>query len=289
LRRSDITVKKIAIALMFAGISAVGASAADLPAKIYSKAPAVAAPAYDWSGFYVGANMGADWQDASFTSNVVGCEVLGCGTGTGHIGSDAAVGPAGTGSKNALGFTGGGQIGVNWQVNSLVIGAEADINALSGKPKIGPGPFQLAEGGTFTLANAASANWLATVRGRVGFAADRILVYVTGGAAFANMNFSQSYSDDLGGSSTPLTNFSISSTKTGYAAGAGLEYAVTNNWSVRGEYLYAAGFSALGGSYLPIATTGNSDLHSGSAKLNISLARFGLNYKFGGPFVANNR
>jgi outer membrane immunogenic protein len=281
-------VKKLTAALLFSAVSAVSASAADLPAKTYAREPVVAVdPVYNWTGFYVGANVGADWQKASFTSDVVSCAILGCGTGTGHIGSDPAIAASGTGSNHALGFTGGGQVGYNWQISSLVVGVEADINALSGKPNIGPGPFALSGGGTFTLANSASANWLATVRGRVGFAADRVLVYVTGGAAFAGISYNQSYSDVLGlGSTTPLTNFSTSSTKTGYAVGAGLEYAVTNNWTVKGEYLYAGGFPAVGGSYLATATTGNSDFHSGSAKLDISLARVGLNYKFGGPIVA---
>jgi outer membrane immunogenic protein len=260
-----------------AALMAGPAMAADLarPAPVYVPPPPVpvVVAVFSWTGFYIGANIGADWQRASFTSNEIGGA---------HIGTDPAEAAAGTGSNTATGFTGGGQIGFNWQYDSLVVGAEADINGISGKPSIGPGPFPftVVAGPTFTLANTANATWLATVRGRIGFAADRVLVYLTGGAAFTTVKFSQSYSDNCC-SSTPLTTFSTSSEKTGYALGGGLEYAFTNNWIGRVEYLYAGGFADVGGSYLATAGSGNSDLHSGSGKLNISMARVGLNYKFG--------
>jgi outer membrane immunogenic protein len=228
----------------------------------------------------VGGNVGGDWQRASFNSNLIGCNVAGCASGLPHIGFDPAIAAAGTGSSTQAGFTGGGQFGYNWQINSLVLGVEADINAVSGKPGIAAASAVSVNVGTFTLANSANADWLATVRGRVGFAADRFLIYATGGVAFSHINFSQSFSDICCTSRTPLTTFSTSSWKTGYAVGWGLEYAITNNWSLRGEYLYAGGFGSVGGSYGATSVNGNGDLHSGSASLSIQEARVGLNYKF---------
>ena len=128
--------KNLVVALLFSAVSAVSASAADLPAKTYTKEPVMVAPVYSWSGFYVGGNVGADWQNASFTSDVVSCRVLGCGTGLAHIGSDPAVGPAGTGSNTAAGFTGGGQIGINWQVSSLVLGGKLTSPPFPASPRL---------------------------------------------------------------------------------------------------------------------------------------------------------
>jgi outer membrane immunogenic protein len=252
------------------------AMAADMPVK----APLRAVTAYSWTGFYVGGNVGGNWQRASFESNLIGCNVVGCASGLPHIGFDPAIAAAGTGSNTQGGFTAGGQVGYNWQINSLVLGVEADINALSGKPAIAAAGAVSVNTGTFTLANSASADWLATVRGRAGFAADRFLIYATGGVAFAHIKFSQSFSDICCTSSTPLTTFTTSATKTGYAVGGGLEYAFASNWSLRGEYLYAGGFGAVGGSYVATSVNGNGDLHSGSARLSIQQARLGLNYKF---------
>lgn len=251
--------------------------AADMPVK----APLRAVTAYSWAGFYVGGNLGGAWQRASFSSTLIGCNIVGCANGLPHIGFDPAIAAAGTGSNTQGGFTGGGQFGYNRQINSLVLGVEADINALSGKPAIAAaGTVSAPNTGTFAIVNTANADWLATVRGRVGFAADRFLIYATGGAAFAHIEFSQSFSDLCCTQSTPLTTFATSATKTGYAVGGGLEYAFASNWSLRGEYLYAGGFGAVGGSYVATSVNGNGDLHSGSARLSIQQARLGLNYKF---------
>jgi len=269
--------------IALAALVASPAMAADaLAADMAVKAPLYKAPlpvAYSWTGFYLGGNVGVDWQRASFDSNLIGCNIAGCASGLPHIGFDPAIAAAGTGSNTKAGFTGGIQAGYNWQINSLVLGIEADINALSGKPAIAAAGAVSVNTGTFTLANSANASWLATVRGRVGFAADRVLIYATGGVAFANIKFSQSFSDICCTSRTPLTTFETSSWKTGYAVGWGLEYAITNNVSMRGEYLYAGGFGAVGGSYVATSINGNGDLHSGSAKLSIQQARAALNFK----------
>lgn len=259
-------------ALAAVGLASV-ASAADMSTKapMYTKAPP-AEPAWSWTGFYVGVNLGGDSEHASFTSNEIG---------GGHIGFDPAEPAAGTGTATKGGVAGGAQIGANWQTGSLVLGAEADIDLLSGKPSLQPGPLAFTNGapGTFTLATNARADWMSTVRARAGIAVDHTLIYVTGGAAFADIKVSQSYSDNCC-TTTPLTTASTTTVKTGYSVGGGLEYAINNHWSVRGEYLYAGGFGNVGVAYFATALSGNSDFHSGTANLTIQVARAAVNYKF---------
>lgn len=273
---------RAAAAVLFAAPAIAASLGPSLAADLPTKAPIVAAPVvYSWAGFYIGGNVGAAWQHASFSSTLIGCNIVGCANNLPHIGFDPAIAAAGTGSNTKVGFTGGGQIGYNWQINTLVLGVEADINAMSGKPALGATANVSAPStGTFTLATTANADWLSTVRGRLGFAADRYLVYVTGGAAFAHIKSKQSFSDVCCTQSTPLTTFTTSSWKTGYAVGGGAEYAFAGNWSLRGEYLYAGGFGSVGGSFVATATNGNGDLHTGSAKLSIHQARAGLNFRF---------
>jgi outer membrane immunogenic protein len=273
---------RAAAAALFAALATGPSLAADLPVARPVKAPIVAAPVlYNWSGFYVGGNVGAAWQHASFDSPLIGCNIAGCASGLPHIGFDPAIAAAGTGSNTKVGFTGGGQLGVNWQVNSVVFGVEADINGLSGKPGLAAtAPVSAPNTGNFTLATTANADWLATVRGRIGFAANRWLIYATGGAAFAHIKFNQSFSDLCCTSSTPLTTLATSKWKTGYAVGGGVEYAFAGNWSLRGEYLYAGGFGSVGGSYVATSANTNGDLHTASAKLSVHQARAGLNYRF---------
>lgn len=270
--------KSLIIPAAAAALFAAPAMAADLPVG----PPVVAAPlVYSWSGFYVGGNVGAAWQHARFSSTLTGCNLANCGILLPHIGFNPAIAAAGTGSNTKVGFSGGGQIGVNWQVNFLVFGVEADVNSLSGKATIGAtSAVSPPATGTFTIASEAHADWLGTVRGRLGFAADRFLIYVTGGAAFAHIKFNQSFSDNCCTSSTPLTTFATFGTKTGYAAGGGVEFGIASNWSVRGEYLFAGGFAAVGGSYVARSANGHGDLHTASAKLSIHQARAGLNYRF---------
>lgn len=281
----------VLVALAGISVFAVPAVAADLP-PLLAKAPA-APPPFSWSGFYVGINAGADWQRDDFTSTITGCDAVPrpaqCTGSIGHLGSSsssavaAQVAAAGTGSNTKVGGTGGGQFGFNWQTGGLVLGAEADIEAIGGAPAIGTNrPLDPFTGSFFSVTDHASADWLATVRGRIGYAADRLLFYATGGAAFTRINFSQSYSDIFGGPllGTPLTAFSASSTRTGYAVGAGVEYAFAGNWSARGDYLFAGGFGEVGGSYLAVAGTGNADVHSASVKLDVQMVRLGLNYRF---------
>jgi outer membrane immunogenic protein len=195
--------KKFLLASAAIAALATGAQAADLGAPRAPVAAAVYAPAFSWTGFYLGGHVGYGWAQARYT--------------------DFAT-PANNSSVNANGVFGGLQAGYNWQMNQFVFGLEADI-AASGMRR------------TYTAANLvdtyrASVPFLSTVRARAGFAADRALFYVTGGLGIATLQDRWSFG------AAPAVVTTASSTRAGYALGAGVEYAFTPNWTVKAEYMY---------------------------------------------------
>ncbi|MGH6683604.1 MAG: outer membrane protein [Pseudolabrys sp.] len=211
------------------------AAAADLPraAPVY-KAPAmIVAPPYNWTGFYVGGNIGYGWgsQDASLD-------------GFGSLGG-----------ANVDGIIGGGQIGYNWQMNQLVLGLETDFQ---GSDQKGDGGVA----GTATYTN--KLDWFGTLRGRVGYAFDRWLPYVTGGWAYGHGN--------LSGTSGGV-GFSGSNDYSGWTLGGGLEYAFLNNWSAKLEYLYIDFGDGPSATVVP-----GTNVSAG--KLTDNVVRLGVNYKF---------
>jgi outer membrane immunogenic protein len=219
---------------------------------------------------YVGLNAGGAWQREDTTTTM---------TPGGHIGVPATIAlinASGTGSATATGFIGGAQAGYNWQVNQAVFGLEVDIDGLSGNPTLnGAGPLNLAPN-TFTMTNSVKAQWMATVRPRLGVVFDRTLVYATGGLAMADIRYTQTYADTLS------SGFGTSTTTTvqgGWTAGGGIEQLIWDRWSVKLEYLYAK-FSSIGTAGLVTATTGNTNVLNGSADLTIQTVRAGINWKF---------
>src|SRR5262249_20402438 len=143
----------LASAAMLALTGLVGtANAADLPRQVYTKAPPMMAPYYNWTGFYVGINGGGGWGTANWNS---------------------------TGDFDVSGGVVGGTVGYNWQFGTGVVGPEGDIAwaDISGTTATG------CVGGGCSTKN----TWLGTARGRVGYAFDRIMPYVTGGAAFGDV------------------------------------------------------------------------------------------------------
>jgi outer membrane immunogenic protein len=179
-------------AIVIAAIST--ASAADLSRPMYTKAPPVAPYAFSWTGFYVGPNIGGKWAHTDDTLNVGGAS-LGLGSTT-----DSTV-------------IGGGQIGYNWQMGQWVVGLEGDIDAQHWSTT------RLLLGGTFT----ADSHWEASIRGRIGYTWDRVLLYATGGAAFTQLNVGTNIGAGL---------VSDDQTIVGGTVGGGIEYAVTNNISL---------------------------------------------------------
>jgi outer membrane immunogenic protein len=183
------------------------------------------------------------------------------------------------------GFTGGGQVGYNWQAGPVVLGIEADFNSLRlHKSRFIPN-VPNASPDTFSLAASSENDWMATVRGRIGYAYDRLLLYFTGGLAISHQRFSQTLTQL---NVAFFETGSVSATKHVPIFGGGLEYALGNGWSLKGEYLHAnlgeLAFSSAGScpALVPAPPPGTCEGFTGnhSNRLRIEIARAGINYKF---------
>lgn len=134
--------------------------------------------------------------------------------------------------------------------------------------------------------------WLATVRGRVGYTFDRFMVYGTGGVAFGEVETNVGFNCLVAGcAASPnviATSGSANDTRTGWVAGAGIEWMFANNWMVRAEYLHVDLGTATGTVFLPAfnCSPGGPCGMSYSRDLTYDMGRVGLSYKFGGPVVA---
>jgi outer membrane immunogenic protein len=229
-------------------LTGASAFAADLsPAPVPVKAPvAPMVSLYNWTGFYIGVNGGGGWN--SWT------------------GSAAAAGP-GINSLNGSGGLAGGTVGGNYQIGNVVLGLEgtydwADIS----NTQVGALGF-----GAGTLTLVTKNDYIATVAGRVGYAFDRVLIYGKGGAAFTRDKLNANLVGPVPG--TAVGTFD----RTGWLAGAGVEWAFWGNWSVKAEYDYM-GFGSLNeGTFV---TTGGLAVAPATVKLNIQTATVGINYKF---------
>jgi outer membrane immunogenic protein len=282
------------ILLATASLLAIGsvAMAADLPsAKGPPPAPIAYVPAFTWTGFYVGLNAGYSWNNNDLT--------YGFQTFDWWTGDNIWTGYPRSADVSSNGFTGGAQAGYNYQFGAFVVGVEADIQYVDGQKT-----WNYANSGTFTtgpldgesyalgLTAKSGIDWLGTVRARVGYAADRFLIYATGGLAYGNSDSSATIigttsgvTDHPFGTKYYFANWNgnNSDTKVGYAVGGGVEYAFTNNWTVRAEYLY---YNLGSDTYQPLGywdqgtgTVGNR-VPSIKSEINGSLLRLGVNYKF---------
>jgi outer membrane immunogenic protein len=225
------------IAAALLGLPA-GAQAADLPARPVHKAPpAVAAPARDWSGIYIGAQVGYGWGQSSGTQN-----------------ADGTFFPVVPYTLDPGGVLAGGHIGFNYQVGAFVVGGEADIEAsnLHGDATISA--FDQAY--FFNV----KADTLASVRGRIGWAHDALMLYGTGGVAWGHVT------------TPPLDT--LNGWRTGWTVGAGAEYALPRNWSARAEYRYTD---------LGRVSSFDPNLNStDDNKLSFHAVRVGVSRKLGG-------
>lgn len=236
------------VAALAAGQPAAAADIGRLPAKA---PPAVApVPVENWTGLYVGGNAGYSWgrSDLNYTFDAL---------------------PTVSTRLDPNSFIGGGQIGFNWQLGSLVLGVEGDVAWRHGN-----------DAATFTSSNVfgdfaafnTEQNWVGTVRPRVGFAAGHWLLYGTGGVAFGG--FQHSYTETQPG--VLMRAASDSDTKAGWTAGGGVEYAFANQWSLGVEYLYMD----FGTTTLTQPPTGPVPASSASFDDKSHVLRAKLNYKF---------
>lgn len=266
-----------------------GAALASVSALAISAGAPAHAQAYNWTGFYIGANLGGLWGHSDVTSSAP-CTATNsppayfCSTTFGQA-NGAAVGAAGTGSLSASGFTGGAQAGYNWQTANIVLGFETDFNAFHFRgsrsisavyPVNGP---EVGAGNSFTVGTSVEANWLYTLRGRIGWTVTpNVLAYATGGLALTQLQVANSFSDYQGASG----GGSNSATKAGWVVGGGVEWAFDKNWSAKAEYLYVDFGSVTVNSTINVVNSGTaySQNIGTSADLTASIARLGINYKF---------
>jgi outer membrane immunogenic protein len=270
--------KSLFVLASLLALGAGGASAADLPMK----ARVMPAPVYSWTGFYVGGNAGGAWSQSDAVTTTIFSP-------TGYFASTSpgAIAIAGAQRVNTSGFTGGLTAGYNWQSSNWVFGIESDFNyfGLSGSSRAS-GIYPCCAPTGFTVSSSESSSWLITVRPRLGvLVTASLLLYGTGGLAVANVKSNFLFTDTF---ATAAESAAISTTRYGWTAGAGAEYALMNGWSVKGEYLYAdLGRSSTTSTNLtaftpPIAFPSNIWNHSIDLRTNI--VRIGLNYKFGGAY-----
>ena len=193
------------------------AVAADLPRRATAPTPYVASvPVFTWTGFYAGVNAGYGWGSQKGTA-------------------DAAYG-------SLSGAQVGGTAGYNYQMGQIVLGMEGDWDWSNAKNTNG--------------AYISKQTSIATARGRIGYAVDRVLLFTTGGYAGGNVERT------FGATST-------SDWHNGYALGGGMEYAITNKVSAKAEYLYTDVSSKTDAASLP-----------SRAGLTQNTVRMGVNYRF---------
>ncbi|MBS0529365.1 MAG: porin family protein [Proteobacteria bacterium] len=238
--------KKILLGTVaLAALGLAQASAADLAPR-YTKAAPMMAAVYDWTGFYIGANGGGGWGRDRFST-----------TG-GSVGINTSGGFA------------GGQIGYNWQTGAWVLGLEADGDWADIKGTTG------CAAGLFVCSSDARA--LASFRGRVGYAVNNVLFYGTGGAGYANVH-NTALSLAAGVPAVGATG-AFNSDRWGYAAGAGIEWGFSPNWSAKVEYMHYG----LGSETAPAGTL-NPALNV-TSRVDIDTVKVGVNYRWGGPVIA---
>ncbi|GJE29476.1 outer membrane protein [Methylobacterium organophilum] len=242
--------KPISAALLCLGTGLASAQAADLPRRAAPPLPPVP-PAFTWTGFYAGVNAGYGFRSApsSFT--------------------DATYGTVTQSKTDRGGFLGGGQIGYNYQFTpgaGFVVGVETDIQgtafAKADAAYLGTTPY-------YTIGS--TLDYFGTVRGRVGYAFDRVLIYGTGGFAYgggSKSSYAASYTGTL-----------PSDFRTGYAFGGGFEYAFTEKLSAKIEALYV---NLKQSSTSTTVYDSSVPAYYGLAKTDpgFAVVRAGVNYRF---------
>jgi outer membrane immunogenic protein len=274
-------VKKLIAALLTVALGTATASAADLAPQTYTKAPVMVAPVYNWTGFYVGLNAGGAWNESNVTTSTVFSP-----TGYFATTSVPAIGTVGNQNINRSGFTGGATAGYNWQVGGAVLGVETDFNYFGIRgSSTGTGIYPCCAPTSFTVNSSESTDWLWTLRGRAGFlATPALLLYGTGGLAVANLKASYLFTDTFAAANESAA---ISTTRYGWTAGAGGEYALLNGWSIKAEYLYVdLGRASTTSTNLTVGIAFPTNVFTHTVNLRSNIGRVGINYKFGGPVVA---
>jgi outer membrane immunogenic protein len=273
--------KKVILAAVLAGISSTAAWAADLGAAV----PPVPVQVYNWSGFYVGGDLGV----AGVKQNTVSNFVQGS-TDTVHGNNTTNEQPNPIANTP---FVGGGYAGVNWQfAPSFVMGLEGDWQSVRSnfsfcrQTSSDSDPCSDNFRGFSTVGG--NVDWVATARGRLGWVSGPILLYGTAGVAFADVKTSLGLSCERDGCGEDdfhaLSTSGISSThKIGWVAGAGIEWMFAQNWILRGEWQHID-LGSVSSALSPSAALSPdcSCTLSATQKINLDILRAGVSFKFGG-------
>jgi opacity protein-like surface antigen len=244
----------------FAGVSkkfgdASAVSAAYLPGSVLSPIYKEPPPVYNWTGFYIGGNLGGAWSGLSGTNF---SDTLGSSFN----------------ASTSVQFIGGGEVGVNYQFsNGVVIGAEAMFDWLAPSQNA---PVSATAAGVLANIGTFNERWLTTATAKLGYGWDRVLLYAKGGGAWVASN---SPSISVAGAPASFTSAGNTTAST-WTAGFGLEWAFSSNWSLRAEYDYIA----LPNQNLTIAA-GTPTFGGEVISLNnrsLSIIALAVNYKFGG-------
>lgn len=271
----------IAVAGILIASAVQSAQAADLGPPL-TKAPPMPAtvPVYNWTGFYVGVNVGGGWVNNNYTNTL-----------TGTFGGVPITSAFNSGSATAAGVIAGGQIGFNYEFPAnVVVGVEADFDVtnITGSSS----GCAVTAGGVVNscASDSGSIQDFGTVRGRLGYAFNNVLVYGTGGWAYGESNLTSTTTcvgPGCPGASAPFSfnSSSTSASMSGWAAGGGIEWGFLPNWIVRAEYLHlqfdgvAANLGFTGNvNHVPVV----SNVHN-TSNLGIDVARAGVSYLFNWP------
>ncbi|HKS75669.1 MAG TPA: outer membrane beta-barrel protein [Terriglobales bacterium] len=270
--------KRFCLAIIAFAIGTVTASAADMAVK----APPPPVAVFNWTGFYIGGFVGGAVADgdafASEPTNTPGF-YNGTGLGTSY----------GLGSS----FNGGGTVGYNWQRpgSNFVLGIEGEVGYLhlaGSRQDVNARAANLALNDS--VDSTRLGDWYGVIASRAGWAVDRALFYVKGGAAFVNHTYS--FTDNCIGAGAPgcgpgfLVINRGNDTQFTYAVGAGVEYAFNNNWSVKGEYLYLGTQKSYTSSATSVAAPAGVLFTNTNSDPGIHTAKIGVNYRWGSPVVA---
>lgn len=294
--------KKLALAVSMIAFGVVGASAADMAVKAPPLPPA---PAYSWTGCYAGGNAGWIGSDGHHDTAPSGSYLAPVGAaappnaaGTGDFAADIAVLTDSSGSRDSGGLL-GVEAGCNVQRGRFIFGVEGDwawsslknttSTAFAAFPDVGNPAFTVA---ARTEQVSTSLDSLATFRGRAGFTWNRFFLYGTGGLATgdvrSNTNVTFGTIPALGVYSGAAHIGSGSSWQVGWTAGAGGEYALNSNWSLKAEYLYVdlGTFTY----FSPLVAAAAAFAPGYSWRTSVTerdhIVRVGINYHFSGPVVA---
>ena len=223
-------------------VASSGAFAADLAIRKAPPPPPII-PVYNWTGFYIGGNVGGAWETGTITDDFFGVSF----------------------SRTRSGFIGGGQVGYNWQVSpNWVVGVEGMFDGTDIRSDTST--VVLAAGDVISAS--AKTNWIATVGARLGYASNNWLFYGKGGGGWVHDSATVTDVAPNG----DVFSVSVSDTRGGWMAGGGIEYGFTPNWTARVDYTHI-GLSDVTNTGLFVGDTITLSRH-------FDMVTAGINYKF---------